>query len=166
MNHTVALPPIVPAAPRLLLLGSIPSRASIAAQRYYAHPRNAFWPILAALGNAAPPQTRQAQQQLCAALGIAVWDVLASCEREGSADTAIIRETERPNDIAALLQANPGIAAIGLNGQRAQTCFARHIRLAAEERLQILPLPSTSPANARMSFADKLAAWRRIMDNG
>ena len=132
----------------------------MAARRYYAHPRNAFWPILAALGGVTPPDLMEEQRQLCARLNIALWDVLASCERAGSADAAIVRATERPNDIAALLAENPSIKAIGLNGQRAQACFARHIRLPSKNRPHILPLPSTSPANARMRFADKLAAWR------
>ena len=157
---TTALPPIIPPAPGLLLLGSSPSLASIEARRYYAHPRNAFWSILAALGDTTPPDSIEGQRQLCARLGIALWDVLASCERAGSADAAIVRATERPNDIAALLAENSKIAAIGLNGQRAQACFARHIRLPDKNRPKIFHLPSTSPANARMHFADKLAAWR------
>ena len=138
----------------------MPSLASIEAQRYYAHPRNAFWSILAALGDTTPPDSLEGQRQLCARLGIALWDVLASCERAGSADAAIVRATERPNDIAGMLAQNPNIKAIGLNGQRAGACFARHIHLPAENSPKILPLPSTSPANARMRFADKLAAWR------
>lgn len=142
----------------MLILGSMPGAASLAAGQYYAHPRNAFWPIMGALCGAGPELAYPARLARLGAAGIALWDVLAACEREGSLDTAI--RAPRANDVAALFAAQPGIAAVFFNGAAAERLFRRHVRLAVTPAL--VRLPSTSPAYAAMGFAAKCEAWRTI----
>ncbi len=161
-----ALPPILGASPRLLILGSMPGEASLRLQQYYGHPRNAFWPIMTALLGL-PPEADYAAR--CAALkrhGIALWDVIGACARSGSLDSAIRPETVQVNDIAGLLRTEPTIGAIVCNGGTAERELTRRVwpAVAPEQRaLPRLRLPSTSPAYAGMPFADKLAAWRVIL---
>ena len=162
-------PPLEPArsTARVLILGSLPGAASIAAQQYYAHPRNAFWPIMRELvrfDDTLDYSLRCAR--LCAA-GVALWDVLAAGARAGSLDANIVRGTERANDIGALLQRHPKLKLIAFNGQTAATLFRRHIRDGAEQLTQsrrYVVLPSTSPAHAAMPFADKLSRWRAALE--
>ena len=157
MSRVQSFPPIVAPGARVLILGSMPGAASLAAGQYYAHPRNAFWPILGVLcgfAAAAPYAERVLALQ---AAGVAVWDVLHSCVRPGSLDTAIERSSEVANDIAGLLAGYPGIRCIAFNGGTAEAAFRRHVPRVAAVRL--LGLPSTSPANASWSFERKLAAW-------
>ena len=151
------LAPIAGRDARLLVLGSFPSVASLAAQQYYAHPRNHFWPILAALWGldlAALPYAERvahAEQR-----GLAVWDVYAACRREGSLDSAI--EDAQPNDLAGLAARLPKLAAIAHNGGES----ARSMSVTRSLGLPVHRLPSTSPANASWSFERKLAAWREV----
>lgn len=157
--------PVLPAQARLLILGSMPGIASLRVQQYYAHPHNRFWPFMDALFGV--PRAAAYEDRLAAlrAQGIALWDVLAACERPGSLDADIVRGSERPNDIAGLVARHPELRAIALNGGTAQAAFRRHVqpRLAAcAHRLTVLDLPSTSPANAGQRDADKLAAWSAI----
>lgn len=151
------LAPIAGRHARLLVLGSFPGVASLAAQQYYGHPRNHFWPILSALWGIdllALPYRRRV-----AALGrhgLALWDVYAACRREGSLDSAI--EAAEPNDLAALVARLPSLRAIAHNGGES----ARAMRTTRALGLPVYRLPSTSPANASWSFERKLAAWRDV----
>jgi len=172
------MPPLLPQngiPPRVLILGSMPSAASLAARHYYAHPQNAFWPVLMQVLEINPPPADYARRTAAAAAaGIVIWDVLAQCRREGSMDGKIEKSSEKPNNIAALLHKNPSIAAIALNGNRAAACFRRHIvpnikrpNPALQKRLEeitVFDMPSTSPAHARMSFDEKLKHWQQIAD--
>ena len=158
--------PIVGRAPRVLVLGSMPGVRSLAEQRYYAHPHNRFWHVMAevcGLDAAAPYARRTAQLKRC---GIALWDVLAHCERSGSLDGAIVRETEVPNDVAGLLAKHRSIRAVALNGGKAAQAFAQHVVPVLEEavraRIAVLKMPSTSPANASVPVAKKVEAWKGI----
>lgn len=158
--------PIVGRAPRVLVLGSMPGVRSLAEQRYYAHPHNRFWRVMAevcGLDADAPYARRVAQLKRC---GIALWDVLAHCERSGSLDGAIVRESEVPNDVAGLLAAQCSIRAVALNGGKAAQAYARHVVPVLDDavraRVTVLKLPSTSPANASVPVARKVAAWREI----
>ena len=149
------LPPVIGASTRLVVLGSFPGVASLQAQQYYAHPRNHFWPILSALWNTdlkALPYAERLQQMLARGLGL--WDVYASCEREGSLDSAI-RQPEF-NDLAGLTRLAPRLQAVAHNGGES----ARAMRHTLGLGLAVRRLPSTSPANASWSFDRKLAAWR------
>ena len=160
MTQLKGLPPILPKEPRALILGSMPSARSLAERRYYAHPRNLFWTLLAEVAGGAPPPAEYAEKVAAAKrAGIAVWDVLAECRRRGSADAAIARDSERANDIGGLLSRFPSLRAVALNGGKARECFARHVKVAPPN---VLFLPSTSPANAGMTRAQKAAAWRQI----
>ena len=160
-------PPILPPRARILILGSMPGAESLARGQYYAHPQNAFWPIMASLFNFDSALSYRRRIAEIRRRKIALWDALARCRRRGSLDSAIARESESPNDIPALLRDSPAIGAIFTNGGKARDAFRRHIlpQLGEEkERLKIVALPSTSPANARMRFSQKLSAWRIVAD--
>lgn len=153
----VGLAPVFARNSRLLVLGSFPGAASLAAQQYYGHPRNHFWPILGAIWGldlmALPYVQRIAELRR---RGLAVWDVYATCRREGSLDSAI--EDAVPNDLAGLARRCPQLQAIAHNGGES----ARFMRLTGALGLPVYRLPSTSPANASWSFERKLAAWREV----
>jgi double-stranded uracil-DNA glycosylase len=162
-----SFPPVVGRDARVLVLGSMPGEASLAAQRYYAHPRNLFWPIMGVLVDAAPELAYEARLRKLKDAGIALWDVLAACQREGSLDQRIVRETEQPNAIAALLRDTPTLRTLAFNGAKAAQSYARHVAPqlddAVRESLRLMPLPSTSPANAGQPYAVRLARWREIL---
>ncbi|MBX3642485.1 MAG: DNA-deoxyinosine glycosylase [Rubrivivax sp.] len=151
------LPPVIGRQTRLLLLGSFPGAASLAAGQYYAHPRNQFWPLLSALLDEdlrALPYARRLQR--LRARGLGLWDVIAECQREGSLDSDI-REA-RYNDLASLRRRAPQLAAVAHNGGES----ARAMRVTGALGLPVYRLPSSSPANASWSFERKLAAWREV----
>ncbi len=164
MNPRITgFPPVAGEDARVLVLGTMPSPASLAAGFYYAHPQNQFWRIMEALVGvpaAAPPAVRAEGLKRAR---IALWDVCRACIRPGSADAAI-REVV-PNDFAAFLARHPHIRAVFFNGATAERLFRRHVQPElAPLALHLERLPSTSPAHATRSFADKLAAWRAILD--
>jgi hypoxanthine-DNA glycosylase len=149
------LGPVIGRNTRLLVLGSFPGAASLAAGQYYAHPRNQFWPLLSALWGidlVAMPYPRRLQAMKARGLGL--WDVYADCRREGSLDSAI--RDARLNDLAGLKRRAPALSGIAHNGGES----ARAMRITASLGLPVVRLPSTSPANASWSFERKLAAWR------
>jgi hypoxanthine-DNA glycosylase len=152
------LPPVWRADARLLILGSFPGAASLQAQQYYAHPRNAFWPAMAALLALPdlPQRPYAARLQTLVDRGIALWDAVAACERPGSLD-ADIRAAE-PSDLPELLARLPDLRAIACNGAEAH----RQASAALPGRA-LLRLPSTSPAHARRSLHDKCAQWSQTL---
>ena len=152
------LAPVVCADTRILVLGSFPGAASLAAQQYYAHPRNQLWPILSALTGAdlaSLPYAERLPRLL--AHGFGLWDVLGACEREGSLDSAI--RNPAANDFARLRALCPRLETVGFNGQ-ASGKFASQF---AEAGYRTLVLPSTSPAHASLSFAQKLERWKMLV---
>ena len=155
----LGLAPVIDQGTRLVVLGSFPGAASLQAQQYYGHPRNHFWRILGALWErdllGATYDDRLAAAR---AHGLGLWDVYASCLREGSLDTAI--EAAQPNDLALLTRLAPGLRAIAHNGGES----ARSMRVTGALGVPVLKLPSTSPANASWSFERKLAAWRAAFE--
>lgn len=149
------LSPVIGTHTRLIVLGSFPSVASLQAGEYYAHPRNHFWPLLSTIWGVdlrALPYQERLHEVLQRGLGI--WDVYAHCRREGSLDSAI--HDAEFNDLAALKQQAPQLQAIAHNGGES----ARAMRFTRTLGVQVLRLPSTSPANASWSFERKLVAWR------
>lgn len=148
------LPPVIGRDTRLVVLGSFPGVASLRAQQYYAHPRNQFWPLLSALwgvdlaGMAYRERLAEVKRR-----GLGIWDVYASCRREGSLDSAI--EDSVPNDLARLKRRAPRLSAVAHNGGESAKAMAITRALGVE----VVRLPSTSPANASWSFDRKLAAW-------
>lgn len=155
------LAPVLGLAPRALVLGSMPGSASLSEQRYYAHPRNLFWPLMAEIFDRELPQDYDQRLQMLSELNIALWDVVGECERDGSLDAAIVPDSVVPNDLVTLLATNPGIKDVYFNGRAAEQLFKRHIGKAAPA-LCYHRLPSTSPANASVSRADKRRAWQAI----
>lgn len=160
------LPAFVYPGTRVLVLGSFPGVASLRAQQYYGHPQNQFWRILAALWPAHPLPPAQDYGARCAwvlARGLGIWDVYATCQREGSLDTSI--RSARLNDFAALRARVPHLAAIVHNGG-ASYARARQVRacmgLTQDSPIASLRLPSTSPANASWSLARKQQAWAEV----
>ncbi|WP_434109053.1 DNA-deoxyinosine glycosylase [Paraburkholderia caffeinilytica] len=153
-------PPVVATDTHTLILGSFPGEASLAATQYYAHPRNQFWRLLGAvLGEAGLHElTYDARLERVVKHGIGIWDVLAACHREGSLDSAI--RNAKPNDFDALREHAPQLKKVCFNGKTAGR-FAEVIGSAGYETLV---LPSSSPANAMLSFEQKLAVWRQILD--
>ena len=157
------LPPVASEHMVVLVLGSFPGAASLRAGQYYAHPQNQFWKILQALWPAhALPGDYAARCDWLLARGLGVWDVYASCEREGSLDTRI-RNAE-VNDFARLHGHCPRLAAIAHNGGESFK-HARAVRasLGAHSAVESVRLPSTSPAHAAWSFDRKLNAWAALM---
>jgi TDG/mug DNA glycosylase family protein len=157
--------PIVGPEPRALILGSMPGQASLRAQRYYAHPRNALWPLLGELiGFDAAGLTYEARLARAVAAGIALWDVAHRCHRPGSLDAAM-RDVE-PNDVPGLLRRSPTIRRIACNGAKAHELLIRAFgRTLGDDHgeVQVFRLPSTSPAHASAPFDAKLAAWRDVL---
>lgn len=164
MSRVQSFPPIARPDARILILGSMPGTASLAAGQYYAHERNAFWPVMAALlgfDAAAPYPERVGALQ---AAQVAVWDVLQACTRPGSLDSRIEKDSLIMNDFAGFLDSHPLVAAIFFNGSTAENCFRRQVLPQLGGRgLHYARLPSTSPAHASLSLAQKCEAWRAIL---
>ncbi len=157
------LPRLFPAAPTVLILGSYPGVTSLWARQYYAHPQNAFWRIIEALFAIPASDPYKARARALRRTHLALWDVCHSARRPGSLDAKIRIRDVVPNDFVRVLAANPGIARICFNGQTAAKLFHRLVLPtlgAASRPLAFITLPSSSPANTRSSFDDKLSAWR------
>ena len=167
MSLARSFPPLACPTARVLILGSMPGAESLRQKRYYAHPHNQFWPIAGAVLGFDPALPYAQRVARLVAKNVAVWDVLKHCERPGSLDSNIRRENEVANNFGAFLKSHPRLRAVFFNGGKAEQAFGRHVlpRLgAAAGSLQLLRLPSTSPAHAGMRPGAKLAAWRRIGD--
>ncbi len=150
------LPPVLARDARVLILGSFPGEASLAAQQYYAHPRNHFWPLVGAvIGEPLSTMPYRGRLDALRAHRIGVWDTIVACERRGSLDGAI-RNAER-GDVARVRRAAPSVALVCFNGQMA----ARAEPVWREAGYATRVLPSSSPAYTR-PFAEKLVAWRAI----
>jgi double-stranded uracil-DNA glycosylase len=155
--------PVAPPDARVLVLGSMPGVASLAAQQYYAHPRNAFWPIMGTLLGFAPDAPYDTRLRALTDAGIALWDVLGACRRPGSLDAAIDEASIVPNDFAGFFAGHRSITHVFFNGAKAAHSFRRHVvPTLPTPHPQCTGLPSTSPANASYSFARKLAHWRAV----
>ena len=156
------LAPLVDSTTRLLLLGSFPGAASLAAQQYYGHPQNQFWRILQAIcpcfALSTGTNSYKIRSEWLLSKGLGLWDVYAACEREGSLDSSIRKPVV--NDLAQVLRWCPDSQAIAHNGSESFK-HARHTQLLG---LPVYKLPSTSPANASWSFERKLAAWREVFE--
>src|SRR5688572_28986464 len=156
--------PVVGQHARVLILGSMPGAASLRAAQYYAHPRNQFWPIMGELVGADPTLPYAQRLDRLTAAGIALWDVFARCEREGSLDADIHDDTAVANDFAGFFAAQPGIRTVLLNGGKAEQGFRRIVLPALPgHELVCVRLPSTSPAHASLRAEHKRQAWREAL---
>jgi TDG/mug DNA glycosylase family protein len=162
------LAPIVSAGARTLILGSLPGRRSLQMQQYYAHPQNAFWKLIAAIfgTESSLPYTRRVGT--LTANGVALWDVLAAAERPGSLDSSIVAASAQVNDFVSFYRAHPRIRRVLFNGRKAEDIYRRVVLPAlpaAFGHLRYVSMPSTSPAHAGMTFAEKLERWTTIKEN-
>lgn len=161
-------PPISAPDAKILILGSMPGIASLEAQHYYAHPRNGFWPIMAALLNEIWPDDFNQRYMLLKQHHIALWDVMKSCVRTGSLDQNIDEASIIANDFEAFLTEHPDITDIFFNGQKATQSFkkyaAQSLSPAIASRITMHTLPSSSPAMASLNLETKTEKWRPIQD--
>ena len=157
-------PPIEDSTAKVLILGSMPGKASLIAGQYYAHHRNSFWPIMGDLISAIPTLPYASRIQILKSNGIALWDVLASCSRDSSLDSDIDKTSASPNDIGLFLSFHHNITNIFFNGTMAEKFFCKFVQHKLEPKLLYYKrLPSTSPANASLSYYQKLDAWKVVM---
>lgn len=155
--HNIA--PIYDESSRILILGSFPSVKSRADSFFYQHPRNRFWQVMAAVLGEPKPECIEEKSKMLLKHGVALWDVIESCNIEGSADSTITDVV--PNKLEIILQAAP-IEKIYLNGGKAYDLYRRFFK----EKIQLpaVKLPSTSPANAGWSLQRLTEKWRQIAD--
>jgi TDG/mug DNA glycosylase family protein len=152
---------------RILILGTLPGQMSLQHQQYYAKPQNAFWKIMGALCGAGPELTYDARIQRLKDHGVALWDVCATAHRPGSLDASIAGHTVVANPFDEFFVGHPGINKVCFNGAKAEALYRRHVlpNLAHARDITYVALPSTSPANAGMPFAEKLARWSVIVNS-
>ena len=158
--RSTAFAPICPRATRVLILGSLPGAASLAAGRYYAHPQNQFWRLTGAvIGRDLSALAYEARLAALGAAGIGLWDTVASARRAGSLDSAL-REVQSAalGDLVATL---PDLRVIAFNGATAARIGRQAL---SQTRLALLDLPSSSPAYAAMSFAAKAQRWKSLRE--
>lgn len=154
-----AFDPVVDARTRVLILGSLPGEASLAAGQYYAHPRNAFWPLMDGVTGASVSSMAYGDRLLALrSNGIGLWDVIASAERSGSLDSAI--RSPEAADLRSLVATLPLLQAVAFNGGTAARLGSRILQCCSD-RLTLIPLPSSSPAHARPLF-EKADAWAQL----
>lgn len=159
-GNLLSFAPIYDKNSKILLLGTMPSPASLKAGMYYSHPNNNFWRILALLTNDSCGTTNEEKKRFLLRNRIAVWDTLKSCTRPGASDSQI--KNAAANDIASLIVKAPLITAVFLNGSAAYRYYVRY--QSAGISLPFFRLPSTSPANCGVTFAEKLESWGKIKD--
>lgn len=151
---------------RVLVLGSMPGVASLEKHQYYGHPRNLFWPIMGELFGAHPSLEYPERLRVLLEHHVALWDVLKLCQRPGSLDADIVVGSEQVNYFQPMLATGTAIRAVFFNGMTAEKMFRRHVLegLDMADNIQLVRLPSTSPAHAAMSYEDKLAAWKVVAE--
>jgi len=157
--------PISNPASRVLILGSMPGKASLAANQYYAHLRNVFWPVMQTVMSVRSDLPYAMRCKALTQNNVALWDVLKMCTRTGSLDSDIVESSIVPNDFESFLRAHSQIRSIFFNGAKAQSIYVRHVipnLSSAFAGIALTRLPSTSPANASISLADKVAQWKVV----
>ena len=158
MSRIRSFPPIVSEMSKVLILGSMPGALSLRAGQYYAHPRNAFWPIMEDLFDAGPTLSYEARIARLDASGMALWDSLQTCLRSGSLDASITEEAA--NDFPTLFSKYQSITHVFFNGRKAELAFRRHAMPSIrDDHRNYARLPSTSPAHAGMSLTAKVKEW-------
>ena len=143
----------------------MPGVASLRLQQYYGHPQNVFWKIVGAVLGLDPTVAYEKRKAALVRHKIAVWDVLASCVREGSLDSDIDDSSIVANDFAAFFNSHPHVARVCFNGAKAESVYRKHVlpHLVAQRAIDYVRLPSTSPAHAGMAYAAKVELWRKAL---
>ena len=159
MKTVHPIPPLYDEKSRVLILGSFPSVKSRESMFFYGHPRNRFWQVIAAILGKEVPTRVEKKRELLLSSGIAVWDVIGSCEIVGSADSSI--KNAVPNDIREILEA-ADVRAIFVNGKTAEKYYNKYIKDTVGR--SAVALPSTSPANAAISLDELIAEWGVIRE--
>lgn len=158
-----SLSPIITERTSVLVLGSMPGELSLRLGQYYAHPRNRFWSVMGELLGFQPSSSYAVRRNALEGAGVGLWDVISTCERSGSLDGAIVRGSEIPNELAVLAQSHPRIKAWAFNGEKAFAIFSKLVAATVQSLdLDLIRLPSTSPANASWPITKLVAEWRRI----
>ena len=166
MSLVTSFSPIADESARVRVLGSMPGVLSLKANQYYAHPRNAFWRIMASIYGFSAEWPYEIRVEKLKASGVALWDVLHACVRVGSLDSSIEEWSRVPNDFQSFFQRHPHIRSVGFNGAEAEKSFGiyalPHLSVSG---ITFARLPSSSPAHA-VSLEQKVAAWRvRLVPN-
>jgi hypoxanthine-DNA glycosylase len=159
MTKSQGFAPIARPDARVLILGSMPGAASLEANQYYAFARNVFWKIMDDLFGAGAQLDYPSRLQRLTDNRIALWDVIRTCIRPGSLDSAILDEGMETNDFNGFFAQHPHVSHVYFNGQKAASLFNKLVQPGLTARFEIHVLPSTSPAHAGRSYAEKLAAW-------
>ncbi len=165
MARIRSFPPLAAADAHTLILGTMPGVASLTAGQYYAHSRNGFWTILGDLLGFDAQLDYTVRVQRLRSAGIAVWDVLQSCERRGSLDARIQRASVVANNFNEFFDRHPGVARVCFNGATAQALYRRDVMPTLHDAppRSYVRLPSTSPANAAVALSAKIDAWRTVV---
>lgn len=160
----IGLDPIIGDQPKVLIVGSMPSALSLENQQYYGNPHNHFWDILFELFNQKASSDYQDKIEFIKQSHLVLWDVIGSCYREGSLDSAIM--DEEPNDIFGLLKKHPTIRLIACNGTKSFQTLKRNSGLDELSHVDVIKLPSSSPIPGRYTktFAGKVGEWEQILD--
>lgn len=165
MSYVHSFPPVSEPTADRLILGSMPGKASLAANQYYAHPRNLFWRIIDTLFEIPADLPYAVRCRQLAQQGVALWDVLRTCTRSSSLDSDIVEGSIITQDFEGFLRAHPRTGVIFFNGAKAESLWLRHVRPTLPDDLAAIPtvrLPSTSPANASIPYPVKLRQWQAI----
>lgn len=154
-----SFPPISNVNTRILILGSLPGDKSLELGEYYGHPRNRFWKILSTITNKELPTAYAEKNEFLLKSGIGVWDVAHKATRNGSLDSAM--KDEEPNDLDAFIANHKNLTVIGFNGKKAELLFNKFFT--RKRGLRYVSLPSSSPANAGITFEDICTSWSRLL---
>ncbi len=147
---------------RVLILGSLPSRLSVQKKEYYGNPRNAFWRVMGELMDAGPDKPYAMRAEILQRHGVAVWDVLRTAARRGSMDAAIAMHSATANDFRGFYAEHAKLELICFNGRKAAELYKRLVApqgISTIGAIEMKTMPSTSPAYASMTFAEKLDQW-------
>ncbi|MFU8789532.1 MAG: DNA-deoxyinosine glycosylase [Methylobacter sp.] len=156
--------PVADADAKILILGSMPGQASLAAAHYYAHRRNAFWKIMAQVLGFAVDAPYEIRLQALKTAHIALWDVLHCCTRKGSLDARIDKASVTANDFQDFFQQHQKIHTVCFNGATAEAMYRRHVLPGVSALpMRYLRLPSTSPAHAALSYGQKFQLWQAAL---
>jgi len=159
-DQVKGLLPIEDAVCQLLILGTMPGVESLKQQAYYGHPRNLFWKLIAEVTGETAPESYEDKKKYLLRNHIALWDICQVCVRPGSLDSNISDEV--PNDIKAFIAEHPHLKAIGCNGKESARMVEKYMM--GIEDVQLISLPSTSPANAGVSWEKKVEEWRKLKE--
>ena len=167
MPVTQGFPPVASRDSKVLILGSMPGNISLKQQQYYAHPRNSFWKIMGEMIGFHEETTYEQRLKYLFANRIALWDVLKTCYRDGSLDNSIDENTITLNAFDSFYRRHPEIRAVFFNGAKAEQVYRKYVLRDLPVQLcnhVLQRLPSTSPANARLTLSAKLEKWRVVYD--